>query len=288
MRSVNSSISAGLLSLAAVLLIIAAACGGEPQDVDVSVTIRNERMSPETIQVKHNDTVTLKIDSDIPGAVHLHGYDIEHEVTPGEVTDFAFTADATGRFRIAFHKAGSGHSHGDSSDGHGHGESSDGHGHGESSDGHGEDESSDGHGHGESSDGHGHDSVSEDRIESEVPVSVRIGATVKPGGNVQVFITTENWSWAPDDVDSDHVPGSGHAHIYVDGEKIDRVFGPTYVLTGLSPGVREVRVTLNANSHNELLVDGEPVEDTVMVTVQDASQVVEAEVEIGFLEVHPR
>lgn len=146
--------------------------------------------------------------------------------------------------------------------------------------------------------------MSEDRIESEVPVSVRIGATVKPGGNVQVFITTENWSWAPDDVDTDHVPGSGHAHIYVDGEKIDRVFGPTYVLTGLSPGVREVRVTLNANSHNELLVDGEPVEDTVMVTVQDGSQTAghgvepdgagatshaaEAEIEIGFLEVHPR
>ena len=272
MRHISSSFSVGLLCLAVAALIIAVACGGEPQDVDVPVTVRNDRMSPDTIQVKHNDAVTLKIDSDMPGAIHLHGYDIEQEVVPGEVADFAFTADATGRFRIAFHKAGSG-------DG-------------------------PGHGHGESADGDGHGSMSQDPIESEVPVSVEISATVEPGGGVHVFITTENWRWAPEDVDSDHVPGSGHAHIYLDGEKIGRVYGPTYLLTGLSPGRREVRVTLNANSHNELLVDGEPVEDTVTVTVQGGSQAgghgvvpdgagttspqVETEINIGFLEVHPR
>ena len=271
MRKFGSSFSVGLLSLATTALIIAAACGGEPQDVDVSVTIRDDRMSPDTIQVKHNDAVTLKIDSDMPGAIHLHGYDIEREVVPGEVADFAFTADATGRFRVAFHKAGSG-------DGLG-------------------------HGHGESAGGDGHGSMSQDPIESEVPVSIEISATVEPGG-VRVFITTENWRWAPDEVDQDHVPGSGHAHIYVDGEKIDRVYGPTYVLTGLSPGRREVRVTLNANSHNELLVGGEPVEDTVTVEVQGGSQAgghgvepdsagttspaVDTEINIGFLEVHPR
>ena len=273
MRNICSWLSAGLLFLAGIALVFAAACGGgEPEDVEVSVTIRDDRMSPETIQVKHNDSVTLKIDSDIPGAIHLHGYDIEREVVPGEVVDFEFTAEATGRYRIAFHKAG--HDGGT------------------------------GHGHGEPGEDDGHGPMSEHPIESEVPVSVEIGATVEPNGGVNVVIDTENWRWAPDEVDQDHVPGSGHAHIYVDGEKVDRVYGPEYHLTGLSPGSHEVRVTLNANSHNELLVDGELVEDTVTVMVHGGSHSgghgggpdetatssapVETEIEIGFLEVHPR
>ena len=264
MRKVGSSVSAGLLSLAAAALIIAAACGGgEPEDLEFEVTIRGDQMSPDTIQVKHNDRVTLKIVSDIPGAFHLHGYDIEQKVVPGEVADFEFTADATGRYRIAFHRAGNG-----------------------------------------GGPGHGHGPMSQDPIESEVPVSVEISAAVEPNGGVNVVIDTENWRWAPDEVDQGHVPGSGHAHIYVDGEKIDRVYGPEYHLTGLSPGTHEVRVTLNANSHNELLVDGELVQDTVTVTIEGSSQAgghgadaggadatsapVENEIDIGFLEVHPR
>ena len=63
-------------------------------------------------------------------------------------------------------------------------------------------------------------------------------------------------------------------------------------------------MTLNANSHNELLVDGELAEDTVTVTVAESSHAgghgadaggadaasapVENEIDIGFLEVHPR
>ena len=273
MRKFRSWLSVGLLSLAATTLIIAAACGGgEPQVVEVSVTIRDESMSPDTIQVKHNDRVTLKIGSDIPGAFHLHGYDIEREVVTGQVTDFAFTADATGRYRIAFHKAGNG--------------------------------GGPGHRHGGPGEDDGHGPMSQDPIESEVPVSVDIGATEGPGGGVNVVIDTENWRWAPDEVDQGHVPGSGHAHIYVDGEKIDRVYGPGYHLTGLSPGRHEVRVTLNSNSHNQLLVDGELAEDTVTVTVEGSSHAgghgadaggadisstpVETEIDIGFLEVHPR
>ena len=230
--------AAGLMTIAATVLVLLAGCaGGEPQDVEVAVTIRDDRMSPDTIQVKHGDTVTLKVDSDIPGALHLHGYDIEQGVQPGEVADFAFTADATGRYRIAFHKSGN--------------------------------DGASGHDHGEPSGEGGHGPMSHDAIESEVPVGVEISAEVEPGGGVNVFIDTENWRWAPEEVNKDHSPGAGHAHVYVDDEKINRVYGPAYHLTGLSPGTHEVRVTLTANAHNVLLVNGEPVEKTVMVTVEE-------------------
>ena len=95
----------GLLIAAAVLLIVlAAACGGgEPQELEIPVRVEGEKMTPETIKVKQDDMVTLKIQSDDAIEFHLHTYDIEMEVEPGTVTDLFFVADATGRFRITFH-----------------------------------------------------------------------------------------------------------------------------------------------------------------------------------------
>jgi len=48
--------------------------------------------------------VTLRWTSDIPVEVHLHGYDLEEEVSPGEETDLSFEADLTGRFEIEEHE----------------------------------------------------------------------------------------------------------------------------------------------------------------------------------------
>jgi hypothetical protein len=42
--------------------------------------------------------------SESPVEVHLHGYDLEEEVLPGEETELSFEADATGRFEIEDHE----------------------------------------------------------------------------------------------------------------------------------------------------------------------------------------
>ena len=94
-----------LLTIVAVLTtLIAAACGGgEPEELEIPVRVEGESMSPETIKVKQGDMVTLKIQVEEAGEFHLHGYDIEKDIEPGEVTDFFILADATGRFKITFH-----------------------------------------------------------------------------------------------------------------------------------------------------------------------------------------
>jgi len=62
------------------------------------------------------DFVRLRWTTDKPVVVHLHGYDIERNVTPGGVTEIVFKAHATGRFPIEVHGKGgahgSGHHHG--------------------------------------------------------------------------------------------------------------------------------------------------------------------------------
>lgn len=41
--------------------------------------------------------------SDRPIELHLHGYDLEEEIEPGEPAEISFEADLTGRFEIENH-----------------------------------------------------------------------------------------------------------------------------------------------------------------------------------------
>ena len=134
----------------------------------------------------------------------------------------------------------------------------------------------DGHSHGggnsHSGGSHGGAAMSHDEaIALDGDVSVALEADVDEDGGVNVRILTENWIWSPENVNGAHIAGEGHAHIYADGVKLNRVYGPRYHIAGLAAGERELRVTLNANSHNELTVNGEPLEAALTVTLPDDS-----------------
>jgi hypothetical protein len=58
---------------------------------------------PAVLAVRQNDQVVVRVSSDKPVQVHLHGYDIESDVVPNVVTSLRFTATATGRFPIEIH-----------------------------------------------------------------------------------------------------------------------------------------------------------------------------------------
>ena len=77
---------------------------GSPQDRSFDVSIEGGEMSPEEISVDKGDTVTLRVSSDKPVELHMHGYDVEQEVEPGEKAEIRFEADLTGRFEIEDHE----------------------------------------------------------------------------------------------------------------------------------------------------------------------------------------
>ena len=68
-------------------------------------------------------------------------------------------------------------------------------------------------------------------------------------------------------VDGAHVDGQGHLHLYVDGEKISRVFSDTYQIDGLSPGTHIISVDLNSNDHRAYVIDGTKIEASVHLSV---------------------
>ena len=98
-------------------------------------------------------------------------------------------------------------------------------------------------------------------------VTLNVTADLIAGANVQVL--TEGFSFAPEKVNGAHVESEGHAHIYVDGVKVSRVYTRWFYLKDLTPGEREIRVTLNANSHEEYAIDGETVEAVTQFTYDE-------------------
>jgi FtsP/CotA-like multicopper oxidase with cupredoxin domain len=77
--------------------------GSAEQTIDLA--IENGAMTPDEIEVREGDLVTLRITADEPLEVHVHGYDLEGEVSPGEPATLSFEADLTGRFDIEDHES---------------------------------------------------------------------------------------------------------------------------------------------------------------------------------------
>ncbi len=58
------------------------------------------------ISVVEGERIRFAVRNRQPDEVHVHGYDIEREVAPGEPARFSFRATITGRFEIELHRSG--------------------------------------------------------------------------------------------------------------------------------------------------------------------------------------
>ncbi len=50
--------------------------------------------------VARGDEVTVIVTSEVADEVHVHGYDVYADLTPGVPTEFTFTADIPGIFEV--------------------------------------------------------------------------------------------------------------------------------------------------------------------------------------------
>ena len=179
------------------------------------------------------------------------------------------------------HDDGESPSHGDGSESNSHthdGEGGDGHSHSDSSESNGhahDDAGGDGHSHSENghTDGGDADGASHHHgaapIEAGAPMSVSIAAELDTLSGVNVQIIPAGFAFAPQRVNQPHRDGEGHAHIYVDGVKVNRVYTPWMHLDGLAPGAHEIRVELNANPHNAYTYGGVPVAAVAQIEIPE-------------------
>ncbi len=240
--------------------------------INLPVVARATTLTRNDLRVTQGETIRLSVTADEPGQIHLHGYDLTTDVSPDSPGELVFEATTAGAFSINYHVfAGDGTA--------------------QDSESHGD------HQHG----------AETQTVESSVPIGVSITAEPDANGGIAVHIVPDGFRFAPELVDQPDTPGAGHAHIYMDGVKLGRVFEHDHHIADVSPGDHEIRVSLNTNDHAELTIDGSGVEDIVTVTVPDVGQhaghghtsddtgghdhgehqEIVAEVHLGNLEVYP-
>ncbi|MEL6452353.1 MAG: hypothetical protein AAFQ19_13940 [Pseudomonadota bacterium] len=103
---------------------------------------------------------------------------------------------------------------------------------------------------------------------------VAIAVEQDPVNGWNVTVTTENFRFTPELVNGEHVDNTGHAHLYIDGVKIARLYGPHFHIPRLPAGDHEISVNLSSNDHSYYMVNGNWITARTTVT-QD---VLEAEI----------
>ena len=72
--------------------------------------------------------------------------------------------------------------------------------------------------------------ISVHEIEQEASPKAVLEIKKDPTGGFNVHVVTTNFVWRPEMASMQHVPGEGHAHVYLDGRKIMRIYNEWFHL----------------------------------------------------------
>jgi len=104
-------------------------------------------------------------------------------------------------------------------------------------------------------------------VSGDEPVpAVEVSVTKDRLSGWNIRLETENFEFAPESIGLPHEPGEGHAHLYINDEKADRLYGNYAHIGALPPGEYTIRVTLNTNSHRAYAVNGQVISDEATFT----------------------
>ena len=84
-----------------------------------------------------------------------------------------------------------------------------------------------------------------------------------PTGGFNVQVVTSNFVWRPEMASMQHVPGEGHAHVYLDGRKIMRIYNEWFHLNtyqfSTRAGEQLLSIEFVGNDHAPYTIQGLPV-----------------------------
>ncbi|MFT3820187.1 MAG: hypothetical protein QM750_21670 [Rubrivivax sp.] len=79
-----------------------------PRSFTVEIAGGRLKGGDETLKVQQGEQVEIRVSSDQPVVLHLHGYEVEAKVAPPAPALLAFKADLAGRFPVHEHREGAG------------------------------------------------------------------------------------------------------------------------------------------------------------------------------------
>lgn len=119
---------------------------------------------------------------------------------------------------------------------------------------------------------HGHQMLEFTPAEPIPSLDIQLTADEMDGYNLHLNI--EDFTFTPEKINQENVNAEGHAHLYINGQKIKRLYAPWEHLTGtlFSQGENVIRVTLNANDHSVWAHNGAMVMDEVSIEYDSAQE----------------
>jgi len=108
-------------------------------------------------------------------------------------------------------------------------------------------------------------------IEQEASPKAVLEVKKDPTGGFNVHVVTTNFVWRPEMASMQHVPGEGHAHVYLDGRKIMRIYNEWFHLNtfqfATKAGEQLLSIEFVGNDHAPYTIQGLPVGSEQIVDV---------------------
>lgn len=102
-----------------------------------------------------------------------------------------------------------------------------------------------------------------------VEVAPKVVMDLRPvGEGWDVTLDTGAFTLTADGLDGPNVPGKGHAHLYLGGLKLQRLYGPTAHIGALPKGQHILQVILNTHDHRAIHAGGNPVGAIALIDVR--------------------
>jgi hypothetical protein len=105
--------------------------------------------------------------------------------------------------------------------------------------------------------------ISVHEIAQEAAPQATLKLQKDPTGGFNVHVVTTNFMWRPEMASMQHVPGEGHAHVYLDGRKIMRIYNEWFHLNtyqfSTRAGEQLLSIEFVGNDHAPYTIQGLPV-----------------------------
>ena len=82
------------------------------------------------------------------------------------------------------------------------------------------------------------------------------------GWNIHIEVT--NFRFTPENASQQHRPGEGHAHLYINGSKVARMYNNWFHIPGFVKESNKITVSLNTNDHQTMALGNQPIEKSIV------------------------
>jgi hypothetical protein len=97
-----------------------------------------------------------------------------------------------------------------------------------------------------------------------IPTLKLIVTPAQKGWNLE--LKTTNFKFLPEKTKTKSMStAEGHAHLFINGKKITRIYSSTYFIDSLPKGNHKITVSLSTVNHADITVNDKKIEDTKMI-----------------------